>query len=92
MTKMLRKTPDAALRLIDSLGLHKFIFTAPMDPPRDCVVEFCDILNGVGKYHDLDELLWFAVATSPFRNLVVPGKRPVPAVAKVIGEGLKVGR
>jgi len=91
VNKMLNKTPYLALTLISRLGLHASVFSTSLDPPRDQVQRYCDILRDVGKHFPTHVHHWFAAAVSPFDNATVTGKRTVPAVSHLITDGLKVG-
>ena len=86
----MQENPLAALTLIDNLGLHASIFTCAVDPPRHDALVTARILHRVIQPDQEDEILWMAAATSPFRNLVIPGKRDTPAVSAVLANGLKV--
>lgn len=96
MTKMLQKTPLAAMTLIEDLKLHASIFMTPVEPPhpRSDALAATQILtevvarsNGALK---ASEPLWLAAAVCPFRDAIVPEKKPVPAVSWVISDCLKV--
>ena len=93
---MLQKNPLHALNLIDVHCLHASIFTSAVDPPRCDALRTAQILRSVLDQHVLDqsideESLWFAAATSPFRDLTIKAKKEVPAVSAVLSDGLKVG-
>ncbi|KAL7424145.1 CCA tRNA nucleotidyltransferase, mitochondrial [Cryptotrichosporon argae] len=94
LTKMTQHDPLRAFALIDALGLHPSMLPSPVapDPPRAAALTAAHVLTDVirrfpGKGTDA---LWLAAATVPFRDLVVRGKREVPAVSVVISEGLKL--
>ncbi len=88
---MLHKNPLHALILIDELELHSSIFTCELDPPRGDALKAAHILNRVLDQSRGDESLWFAAATTPFRDLAITRRRESPAVSVVLGESLKVG-
>ncbi|ORX39900.1 putative tRNA adenylyltransferase [Kockovaella imperatae] len=90
--KIMQKTPLRGLTLIDRLNLHSSIFTCAVDPPRSDALTAGMVLSAVLPRLKVepDEILWLAAALYPFRDLVVQGKKPTPAVASVIGEGLKL--
>lgn len=95
VTKMLQKNPLHALNLIDVHCLHASIFTSAVDPPRCDALRTAQILRSVLDQHVLDqsideESLWFAAATSPFRDLTIKAKKEVPAVSAVLSDGLKL--
>lgn len=90
MMKMMRKNPLHAMRIIDNLQLHSSIFTGSVDPPRNKALWAAEILSHVDHVFPGQEMLWLAAATVPFDGYLVPGKKEVPAVYSVIGEGLKV--
>lgn len=89
---MMQKNPLHALILIDQLDLHSSIFTCVVDPPRHdalrCGLILQDVLNRVEE--DDNERLWFAAATSPFRDQTIKGKQEVSAVSIALRDGLKV--
>lgn len=91
IVKMLRHDPFRAISLVHEAGLHASIFTSSLDPPRDCAMATARILRHVSRTFPLDEMLWLAAWTSPFRGLVIKGKRELPAVSVLLADGLKAG-
>ena len=88
----MQKTPFDGIALIDRLGLHGSMFACPNDTPRDTALSAAKVLCQVKSTlpAQLDEVLWLSALLFPFHDLVVPGKRPMPVVSVVLGEGLKV--
>lgn len=85
VNKMLEKTPEKALRMINNLGLHRSVFASALDPPRGSVADYLDILPHL---ENVESLHWLAAAVSPFDNL---NTSKLPATADVISNALKVG-
>nr|ODN77323.1 tRNA adenylyltransferase [Cryptococcus depauperatus CBS 7841] len=91
VTKMLHQNPFEAMCLIDSLGLHPYIFNCDVDPPRHDAIASAQILRHLLKREDVDDVLWLATAVTPFRGLTVERKgKHIPACVAVISEGLKL--
>jgi tRNA nucleotidyltransferase (CCA-adding enzyme) len=88
--KMLKHDPFRAISLIHDFGLHSSIFTCAVDPPRDSAILASRILKEMATTFPPDEMLWLAAWTSPFRGLVVKGKKELPAVSVLLADGLKV--
>ncbi|WWD01331.1 hypothetical protein V866_008274 [Kwoniella sp. B9012] len=92
VTKMLKDDPFRAMSLIDNLGLHPYVFTCEVNPPRESAICSAQILRDlVNKGFHIDEILWLATAVTPFGDLTVKRKgKDVPAASIVISEGLKL--
>lgn len=88
VTKMLKGNPLASLELIESLDLYTSIFDCGIQVSGNDALATAQILSHLP--FETDAMLWFAAATSPFRDKTVKGKKDLPAVSVLISEGLKV--
>ncbi|WVQ78298.1 hypothetical protein IAT38_000383 [Cryptococcus sp. DSM 104549] len=86
VNKMLHHNPFHAMTLINSLGLHPYIFTCEVDTPRHEAFATAQILDHISHNGwDVDEMMWLASAAVPFRDLRVKRKgKDTPAVSVVL--------
>ena len=92
IVKMLRHDPFRAISLVHDFGLHSSIFASSFDPSRASAMSSAKILRDISANFPVDDMLWLAAWTCPFRGLVVKGKKEQPAVSVLLADGLKVSR